>query len=160
MATRPSKTLPKLCEAIRRLRPSSTDREAIAALVGNTTCKTLAEVAEHFGLAESTLKTGWRPTGMPGRAGAYRLAEILLWRIDHDAMIGGYADDSPDADVNAAEQFIEAIETLEANLSKKFDELRSHVCSEVEGAVAEAFERAAKRANERNHQQDQHRYGY
>jgi len=41
---------------------------------------TLPEVAQFFNVPHDTVKTGWRPAGMPGKPGAYDLRAIVLWR--------------------------------------------------------------------------------
>lgn len=42
--------------------------------------RTLGEVARAFGVSLDTVKKGWRPSGMPGRRGAYDLAAIARWK--------------------------------------------------------------------------------
>ena len=44
------------------------------------TVSTLGEVAKAFGVSLSTVKKDWRPSGMPGQARAYNLAEIAEWK--------------------------------------------------------------------------------
>jgi len=61
------------------------DREAARQIVGARSVKTLREVAAFFGVQETTVKTSWRRTGeMPGRAGAWPLAEIVVWKLGRD----------------------------------------------------------------------------
>lgn len=65
----------------------------IVAIAGaDTFVRTLAEVGQAFNKRHSTVKTIWRPSGMPGRPGHYRLAEILLWLYRRDAKNAGLLD--------------------------------------------------------------------
>jgi phage terminase Nu1 subunit (DNA packaging protein) len=50
---------------------------------GRWICRTLAEVAEFFGMATQTVKQ-WRTESppMPGTDGGYDLREVVRWRID------------------------------------------------------------------------------
>jgi hypothetical protein len=98
-----------VCEAIRALRPTSADHDAIAALVGDATVDSLPGVAAAFGVAHNTVKQSWRPAGMPG-SGTYNLSEVLAWRIEYDARLRGYGNEPP-LDVKTVEERLdEAIE--------------------------------------------------
>ncbi len=82
-ASNPDKPLGALFVAAAR------DREAlaelVAAVVGNAKAKSLGQLASWFGVSVNTIKTGWRRSGdMPGREGAWPLAEILLWKLRRD----------------------------------------------------------------------------
>jgi phage terminase Nu1 subunit (DNA packaging protein) len=64
------------------------DLAAAKLLIGDVTAGTLAEVADAFNVAESTVSRTWRPQGMPGEAGRWPLAEILVWKIRREIAAG------------------------------------------------------------------------
>lgn len=59
------------------------EEETRTARAGKWTAKTLAEVAQFFGVATQTVKQ-WRTETppMPGSEGAWDLAEIVRWKLD------------------------------------------------------------------------------
>src|SRR5690606_1550714 len=57
-------------------------------LVGDRIVATQNEVAYEFGISPNTVKQSWRSAGMPGENGRYRLAEIVKWRLEHEAKAG------------------------------------------------------------------------
>lgn len=44
------------------------------------TVSRLADVAQFFGVSAATVKNDWRANNMPGKPGAWNLAEIVAWR--------------------------------------------------------------------------------
>lgn len=70
-------------EALLRLRDNPFDESAILGLVGDRNAATHAEVAAEFGVQPNTVRQSWAPSGMPGSQGAYPLAEIARWRLQH-----------------------------------------------------------------------------
>lgn len=85
--SRPEKQTTGVCAALLRLRPANLDESLIRRLAGNRVVKNLSEVAAEFGIEATTLRSGWRVQGMPGKAGAWPLADILLWRLRHEAEV-------------------------------------------------------------------------
>jgi hypothetical protein len=75
------------CGLILRLRPSNIDEAAIRRVLGKRCVRTLQELAKEFGVSATTLRANWRQQGMPGRGGAWPLADILIWRLRHEAAI-------------------------------------------------------------------------
>lgn len=74
-----------VCQALLKLRPQNIDAEAIREIVGDESVRSITEVAEVFGLAGTSVRQGWRSSGMPGERFRYRLADIVLWRLERDA---------------------------------------------------------------------------
>lgn len=54
--------------------------------LGDAHVESLAAVAKAFGVSYTTVKTSWRPGGMPGDSEANRwvLADILIWLLERD----------------------------------------------------------------------------
>src|SRR5690606_32425576 len=77
------------CAAIMALNPSRIALEPLLALLGDRTVGTMNEVAAEFGMSPNTVKQSWRSAGMPGEQGCYRLAEIVKWRLEHEAKLSG-----------------------------------------------------------------------
>jgi hypothetical protein len=103
--------------------PGHVDEEAIAVLVGDATVDSLPAVAQAFGMSHNTIKQSWRPAGMPGN-GSYNLAEVLAWRIEHDARLRGYGSEPP-IDVKTVEERLD--EAIEKRLAKFEKSLRKAV---------------------------------
>jgi hypothetical protein len=76
-----------ICGLILAHRPSFIPEDAIRLVIGKRTARTLTEVAAEFGVESTTLRANWRQQGMPGKAGAWPLAEILIWRLKHEAAV-------------------------------------------------------------------------
>lgn len=71
---------------------------------------TLADVAEFFDVAHSTVKTDWRPSGMPGAQGNYDLREIRRWR---EARSGSQRREDEEKDAASPDAAARALEKLE-----------------------------------------------
>lgn len=67
-----------------KLKPAIIDEPSIRAVLGDRCCRTLPEVAREFGVAHNTVRQSWRPEGMPGEPGRWRLADIVLWRLRYE----------------------------------------------------------------------------
>ena len=74
-----------VCELILRLKPQASEPEGLKRLVGGEVVDTMAAVGARFGVTANTVKQSWRHAGMPGESGRYPLAEILIWKLAHDA---------------------------------------------------------------------------
>jgi hypothetical protein len=70
-------------EDLRAIEELIAEQEQTETLRGKWVCRTLAEVAEFFGLAVQTVKQ-WRmeSPAMPGSDGQYPLREIVQWRLN------------------------------------------------------------------------------
>lgn len=68
-------------------KPSEIDEAAIKETLGAAHVKSQAQVGRVFGVSQTTIKTSWRPGGMPGDAKAkvWPLADILIWLLRRDA---------------------------------------------------------------------------
>lgn len=87
--TKPLKAAIGLCGVILRAGVRIINEPDLRAVVGTKICRTLSEVAREFGVSHNTIKTSWRPEGMPGKQGRYPLLEILLWRLRYLAELEG-----------------------------------------------------------------------
>lgn len=76
--------------------------DSIRELVGSVELKTLKEVADAFDVSQETVKTGWRPMGMPGQAGSYDLAEVIAWKIGRQLRAEGRASVQGEEEVSVA----------------------------------------------------------
>jgi transposase-like protein len=74
-----------VCGALLALKPANLDEKMVRAVVGKRIVKTLAEVAQEFGIQATSLRSSWRVQGMPGKPGRFDLAEVTLWRLQHEA---------------------------------------------------------------------------
>lgn len=83
--------------------------------------RTQPEVARFFGVAPDTITRAWRRAGMPGKAGAWDLREILLWR---DERFGGRTKPESTAAPAGAESRAEA-ERRRATADADLRELRA-----------------------------------
>lgn len=92
-ATRP------LAAVLLESQPANLTVEAARILLGGKVVKRLADVGEEFELAPMTIRSNWRRDGMPGTPGKFDLAEIVVWRIAHEAKFqgGGRQDVTPRA---------------------------------------------------------------
>lgn len=75
----------KLCAILVAMRPSSFDRKQIVSLIGgDRSVSSMPMVAKEFGLSSATIKQSWKANGMPGGDGSYPLADIVMWKLQHD----------------------------------------------------------------------------
>lgn len=117
--------------ALLRLREDLHDRRAIAAIVYGTV-STLEEVARAFGVSSNTVKQSWRPQGMPGKSGAYKLTDIAAWRLEYlaekeggDRSLGSSSDRELARRQKAAE--VEKVEIDVEGRRLKLEQLRGEV---------------------------------
>jgi phage terminase Nu1 subunit (DNA packaging protein) len=68
-------------------KPTDIDEAAIRETLGAAHVASASAVARIFGVSYTTVKTSWRPGGMPGDAKAkvWPLADILIWLLKRDA---------------------------------------------------------------------------
>lgn len=70
-----------VCRALHRCQVVSIDDSALEAMFAGVVCKTLPEVAKLFGVEANTTATSWRPAGMPGEPGQWKLLPIVKWLL-------------------------------------------------------------------------------
>lgn len=93
-ATLPINAAPKplslaaVCSGVLKLDPHTVDVEALRAMLGDASVKSLPALSKVLGVPHNTLKSSWSPAGMPGRAGCYVLWEVLAWWIDRNRRNG------------------------------------------------------------------------
>lgn len=68
-----------VCRLFIAAEPGEIDEPAIKRALGSVTARSLAEVAELFGVSPQTVRQGWRQGGMPGSRGKWNAAAIALW---------------------------------------------------------------------------------
>jgi hypothetical protein len=101
------------CQVILRDKTREATLRSIKSAVGNEVVGTLPEVGRAFGVAANTVKQSWKPSGMPGTHGDYRLADILIWRLQYEANIRPKARAAASKTVqrlNAIERRLDALE--------------------------------------------------
>lgn len=82
----PAKERPKEWRAIAARATTTGSPTDFAELLGDRTADTLEAIAESFGLSRPAV-ANWRSLGMPGEPGAYRLADVLRWRLERNAQV-------------------------------------------------------------------------
>lgn len=70
-------------------KPTNLSIASARLLLAGKKVKTLAQVGSEFELAPMTIRSNWRRDGMPGKPGSFDIAEILVWRLAHDAKFSG-----------------------------------------------------------------------
>lgn len=65
-------------------RPSKVDAASIRNALGDTAVSSAAALSKLFGVSYTTIKTSWRPSGMPGGPQCYVVADVLIWRLTRD----------------------------------------------------------------------------
>lgn len=146
-------TIPQgLCGLVLSLANGQIDEKAVRSVIGNRVAKRLEDVAIEFGVSPATLRQSWRQVGMPGEAGKWPLAEILIWRIGYQKELskrrGGLSDVSDrDLDRRLKEADVEKAEAQARKLNAEVEERIGSLISleEVTEATSAAFAFAGRR---------------
>ncbi len=101
--------------------------------------RTLQQVAQFMGVAESTVRTNWRSAGMPGEAGAWPIAEIFWWELRRKGK------PKPEDYVGAAryDEFWNVVEMAEPwaeGILSKVQELREQLPKRTRDKFAKQFD--------------------